>query len=68
MLTELSRRNNSGFVEDREPKDKLVLTCRFVTIMVASILKSKGIPARVRAGPTAYFDMGERGNVSTAHW
>ncbi|MDE5020797.1 hypothetical protein NAI54_10135, partial [Francisella tularensis subsp. holarctica] len=42
MLTDLYRRNNSGFVEDREPKDKLVLTCRFVSIMVASILKSKG--------------------------
>ncbi|AVC44866.1 hypothetical protein B4919_08760 [Francisella tularensis subsp. novicida] len=68
MLTELYRRNNSGFVEDREPKDKLVLTCRFVSIMVASILKSKGIPARVRAGHAAYFDMGELGNVSTDHW
>ncbi|RZP33208.1 hypothetical protein EXW67_06405, partial [Francisella tularensis subsp. mediasiatica] len=57
MLTELYRRNNSGFVEDREPKDKLVLTCRFVSIMVANILKSKGIPARVSAGHAAYFDM-----------
>ncbi|MDE4992581.1 hypothetical protein NAH07_11445, partial [Francisella tularensis subsp. holarctica] len=25
-------------------------------------------PARVRAGHTAYFDMGELGTVSTDHW
>ena len=68
MLAELYRRDERGFVNDREPKDKLVLTCRFVAIMIASILKSKGIPARVRSGNTPYFDMGELGNVSTDHW
>ncbi len=67
MLAELYRRDERGFVNDREPKDKLVLTCRFVAIMVASILKSKGIPARVRSGHAPYFDMGELGNVSTDH-
>ncbi|MDE4947192.1 hypothetical protein NAI56_11850, partial [Francisella tularensis subsp. holarctica] len=61
MLTELYRRNNIGFVEDSDPKDKLFLTCRFVSIMVASILMSKGIQARFRAGQTAYFDMGDLG-------
>ena len=68
MLAELYRRNKLGFVNDREPKDKLVLTCRPVSILVASILKSKGIPARVRSGNAPYFDMGELGNVSTDHW
>jgi len=68
MLAELYRRDKRGFVNDREPKDKLVLTCRFVAIMMASILKSKGIPARVRSGNASYFDMGELGNVSTDHW
>lgn len=68
MLAELYRRDERGFVNDREPKDKLVLTCRFVAIVIASILKSKGIPARVRSGNAPYFDMGELGNVSTDHW
>lgn len=69
MLAELYRRDKRGFVNDREPKDKLVLTCRFVAIMMASILKSKGIPARVRSGNAPYFDMGEElGDVSTDHW
>jgi len=68
MLAELYRRDERGFVNDREPKDKLVLTCRFTAIMVASILKSKGIPTRVRAGNASYFDMGELGDLSTDHW
>ncbi|MBI2064961.1 MAG: transglutaminase domain-containing protein [Candidatus Yanofskybacteria bacterium] len=68
MLAELYRRDERGFVNDREPKDKLVLTCRFLAVMMASILKSKGIPARVRSGNASYFDMGELGNVSADHW
>ncbi len=68
MIAELYRRDSKGFVMDREPKDKLVLTCRFVAIMIASILKSKGIPVRVRAGHASYFDMGALGDVSTDHW
>lgn len=68
MLAELYRRDGRGFVLGREPKDKLVLTCRFVSIMMASILKSNGIPTRVRAGHAPYFDMGELGAVSTDHW
>ena len=68
MLAELYRRDKRGFVNDRKPKDKLVLTCRFVAIMMASILKSNGIPARVRSGNAPYFDMGKLGNVSTDHW
>lgn len=68
MLAELYRRDGRGFVMDREPKDKLVLTCRFVAIIMASILKSKGIPTRVRSGNAPYFDMGERGAVSDDHW
>jgi len=68
MFAELYRRDERGFVADRKPEDKLVLTCRFVAIAMASILKSKGIPARVRAGNASYFEMGELGNVSTDHW
>lgn len=67
MLTELYHRDQRGFVNNRAEKDKLVLTCRFVSILVASILKSKGIPARVRSGNVPYFSA-VYGNVSTDHW
>lgn len=68
MLAELYRRDGRGFVMDREPKDKLVLTCRFIAIIMASILKSKDIPTRVRSGNAPYFDVGDLGRVSTDHW
>ncbi|WP_126598476.1 transglutaminase domain-containing protein [Dictyobacter aurantiacus] len=55
MLAELYRRDARGFVLDRAEEHKLILTCRFVAIMMASILKSRGIPARVRAGYAPYI-------------
>ncbi len=64
MLTELYRRDKRGFVKNRTEKDKLVLTCRFVAILIASILKSKSIPCRVRAGHAPYFEKGKSGD----HW
>jgi hypothetical protein len=68
MLAELYRRDDRGLVLDRAVPDKLVLTCRYIAILVASILKAKGIPTRVRAGHAPYFDMGTLGDVSTDHW
>jgi Transglutaminase-like superfamily len=55
MLAELYHRDPRGFVSDRSPANKLIVTCRFVAILVASILKSRGIPARVRAGYAPYI-------------
>lgn len=69
MLTELYRRDDRGLVLDRALENKLVLTCRFVGILMASILKSKGIPARVRSGNAPYFGAHpEYGEVSWDHW
>lgn len=69
MLAELYRRDERGFVADRDEGNKLVLTCRFVAILMATILKSKGIPARVRAGNASYFEEHEQyGKVSWDHW
>lgn len=68
MLAELYRRDERGFIADRNPADKLVVTCRFVSILMASILKSKGIPTRVRSGNASYFDNEELGDVSVDHW
>jgi hypothetical protein len=64
MLAELYRRDDRGFVLDRAPQNKLVLTCRFTAILMAAILKSKGIPCRVRSGNAPYFEE----NQSDDHW
>lgn len=68
MLAELYRRDDRGFVTDRSPENKLVITCRYVAILIASILKSKGVATRVRAGHASYFDFGSHGKVSSDHW
>lgn len=56
MLAELMRRDSKGLIIEKHVEDKLILTCRHVAVLMASILKSKGIPARVRAGFAGYFE------------
>ena len=68
MLAELYRRDPRGLVADRRVRDRIVITCRYVAILMASVLKSKGVPARVRSGNAAYFEMGPLGKVSVDHW
>lgn len=69
MLAELYRRDKRGLILDRLAEHKLVLTCRYTTILVASLLKIKGIPARVRSGFAPYFVVvGLPGGKSDDHW
>lgn len=60
----LFRLDERGFVPDRAVEHKLVLTCRFVAVLAASIFKSQGIPCRCRAGFAPYFQPG----ASMDHW
>ena len=55
ILKGLQSYDSRGFVKDRKPKDKLVLGCRSSAILLASILKHRGIPARVRYGHALYL-------------
>lgn len=64
MLAELHRLDDRGLVSDRAVEDKIIVTCRSVSILMASILKAKGIPARVRAGNAPYFEESQ----SDDHW
>ncbi|GHO89508.1 transglutaminase domain-containing protein [Dictyobacter formicarum] len=66
MLAELYHRDPRGFVPDRAVEDKLIVTCRFVAILMASILKTRGIPARVRAGYAPYIRPGA--DTIEVHW
>lgn len=65
LIAELIRRDDRGFVEDRKPENKLIVTCRFTAILVASALKAKSIPSRVRSGYAPYFP---NESVSSDHW
>ncbi|MCK5031751.1 MAG: SUMF1/EgtB/PvdO family nonheme iron enzyme, partial [Thermoplasmatales archaeon] len=47
--------DSRGLVKDRDPEDRLVLICRDNALLLASILKYRGIPARVRYGFAPYL-------------
>lgn len=64
ILAELYRRDPRGFVPERAVENKLIITCRFVAILMVSMLKSRGIPARVRAGYAPYI----RPDKIEDHW
>lgn len=69
MLGELYRRDGRGLTLDRKTDAKLILTCRFTSILMACLLKTKGIPARVRSGFAPYFQVeGLPGSTSDDHW
>lgn len=63
IFAELLRRNNEYSVH-REAKDKIQIVCRGNALMLASTLKAKGIPARVRVGFAKYHEK----NVYDDQW
>ncbi len=64
MTAELFRMDERGFTLDRRVEDKIVVCCRYVSVLMSAILKAKGIPCRSRAGFAPYFHEGE----SWDHW
>lgn len=54
ILAELLRKN-PNYYKNREAKDKIHITCRGQAILLTSILKAKGIPARARSGYAEYI-------------
>lgn len=55
ILEGLLKYDSSGFITDRKPENRLVLGCRENALVLASILKFKGVPARIRFGHAAYL-------------
>lgn len=55
ILESLLSYDSSGLVSDRKPENRLVLICQQNAILLASILKYRGIPARVRYGFAPYL-------------
>lgn len=69
ITAELIRLDQRGFTLDRKIPDKIVLTCRYSAVLLASILKAKHIPARVRSGYCDYMlDEDARGQEYYDHW
>lgn len=64
MTAELFRLDSRGFTFHRSTEKKIVVTCRYVSVLMSAILKAKGIPCRSRAGFAPYFDQNESGD----HW
>ena len=58
VLEGLISYDSSGIVKNRKPENRLVLGCRHNAILLASILKYRGIPARVRIGHVTYLKPG----------
>ena len=56
MLRELAIRNPRGLTMERKPAERLVLSCRFNAMLLVSVMKSRGVPARVRVGFAGYID------------
>lgn len=55
ILAGLKSYNPDGLILDRKPVDRLVISCRYHAILLASILKYRGIPVRVRYGFASYL-------------
>lgn len=56
VIAELLRKN-PNYTTKRKAKDKVHVTCRSQAILLASILKAKGIPARARSGFAEYIQL-----------
>ncbi len=55
VLEGLMAYDSRGFVKDRKPEHRLVLGCRDYSLLLASVLKYRGIPARLRTGHATYL-------------
>lgn len=69
MLAELYRRDGRGLTLERKAEDKIVVTCRFTSVLFASLLKTLGVPTRCRAVHhyASYIkDLPDK--VSNDHW
>ncbi len=64
MFAEIYRRDDKGFYFERPFENKLVLTCRYISVLTSAILKANGIPTRSRAGWARYLTE----NKNLDHW
>jgi hypothetical protein len=66
LLAGLLALDTNGLAFERKPEKRLVVTCRYHSILFASILKSRGIPVRLRYGFAPYLAPGSGLHISHA--
>jgi hypothetical protein len=64
MLKALQRKKQKPIVYTRKPEEKLRSESRNIAVLLCSLLREKGIPARARPGFVSYMVMGKY----TDHW
>ncbi len=64
MMSELFRQDKRGLTNSRRVEDMIVVTCRYVSVLTASILKAKGMIVLVRSGFAPWI----RENEACDHW
>lgn len=67
ILSGLVRRNSAGLISERAPAERLILSCRHHALLLTSILRTRGIPVRVRVGFCTYVATPESG-LWEDHW
>ncbi len=58
MLRRIMELDERPLAEERRLNQRLVGCCRDLTVLVVSVLRHKGVPARARFGAAAYFEAG----------
>ncbi len=66
MLPELLKRNPAGLIMERQPHERLLVSCRNHALLLASILQYRRIPARVRVGFAGYVS--DKPGKWVDHW
>ena len=56
MLKGLLHYDKRGFTYERKRKDRLIVACYHHALLLASILRYRGIPVRIRAGFARYYE------------
>lgn len=56
--------NNKGFKLNKPIEKRIIVTCRYMSILFASVLKAKGIPCRCRSGFAPYIYQ----DYNVDHW
>ena len=58
LLRILREREDAPLTEPRDPSERFVGTCRDFALLMCSLLRATGTPARIRCGFATYFDDG----------
>ena len=65
MLKELIKRDENGLSFSRKPEHRLVVACVHHSMLLASILRHREIPVRIRSGFAKYI--GDRKDIKVSH-